>query len=238
VHGVSPKKKATAQARQLFERAIESDSTYAEAYVVLGWTYYIEWFFGWNRTPQVLTQAEERARQARALDNTLPASYVLLSTISLRNKQYDQAIAEAERAVALAPNNADGYLNLGVIFAASGRPNEAVGLIEKAMRLNPRYPPIYPFQLSVAYRMARRYEEALVLGKQALLFLPDFIPAHVNMAAIYSELGRMEEARVEVAEVRRLFSDASLEGISQVLSYKDPADVEHFLAALRKAGLK
>jgi adenylate cyclase len=206
--------------------------------VVLGRTYYIEWFFGWNRTPQVLTQAEERARQARALDNTLPAPYVLLSTISLRNKQHDQAIAEAERVVALAPNNADGYLNLGVIFAASGRPNEAVRLIEKAMRLNPRYPPIYPFQLSVAYRMARRYEEALVPGKQALLFLPDFIPAHVNMAAIYSELGRMEEARVEVAEVRRLFPNASLEGISQVLSYKDPAEVEHFLAALRKAGLK
>ena len=58
------------------------------------------------------------------------------------------------------------------------------------------------------------------------------------MAGIYSELGRMEEARAEVAEVRRLFPKASLEGMRQVLSDKDLADVEHFLAALRKAGLK
>lgn len=106
------------------------------------------------------------------------------------------------------------------------------------MRLNPRYPPIYLFQLSVAYRMARRYEEALVSEKQALTLMPDFVPAHISMAAIYNGLGRVEEARAEIAEVRRLFPHSSLEGIRQVLSYKDSADVERFLDGLRKAGLK
>ena len=52
------------------------------------------------------------------------------------------------------------------------------------------------------------------------------------------ELGRLEEARAEVAEALRLIPNASLERMKQNLPFKDPAALEHFLAALRKAGLK
>ena len=106
------------------------------------------------------------------------------------------------------------------------------------MRLNPRYPPTYVFTLSVAYRMAGRYEEALVPGKKVAALLPNWVPAHVNLAFIYSELGRLEEARAEVEELRRLNPNASLELFKQTLPYKDPAVVERHVEALRKAGLK
>ena len=70
-----------------------------------------------------------------------------MGRVSLWKKQHDQAIAEAERAIALDPNDADGYAWLGEILNFAGRPEEAIGLIEKAMRLNPRYPPFYLFVL-------------------------------------------------------------------------------------------
>jgi adenylate cyclase len=58
------------------------------------------------------------------------------------------------------------------------------------------------------------------------------------LAASYSELGREEEARAEIAEVVKMNPQFSLEGMRQRWPYKDPADLERYLAALRKAGLK
>jgi tetratricopeptide (TPR) repeat protein len=62
------------------------------------------------------------------------------------------------------------------------------------MRLNPHYPVSYLLNLSVAYREAGRYEEALAPGKRFLTLNPNSVPAHYNLAVIYSELGREAEA--------------------------------------------
>src|SRR5919106_5625299 len=105
------------------------------------------------------------------------------------------------------------------------------------MRLNPRYPAEYLQALSLAYREAGRYEAALAPGKRVLTLNPNFMPAHFNLAVIYSELGQEEAAQAEVAEVLRLMPNYSLEVARQALPFKDPADLERVLTALRKAGL-
>ena len=142
-------KEANAQARQMFEKAIELDPQYAEAYAFLGWTYFGEWVFQWSQDPQILERAFELAQKAVALDDSLPLAHAALGQVYLWKKQHDQAIAEAERAIALDPNDADGYAWLGAILNFAGRPEEAIGLIEKAMRLNPHYPPLYLFVLGM-----------------------------------------------------------------------------------------
>jgi adenylate cyclase len=95
-----------------------------------------------------------------------------LGSIYLWKKQHEQAIAETERAIALDPNEADGYANLGVILLLAGRPEESIELFEKAMRLNPRYPPMYLSHLGSAYRVAGRYEEAILPLKKSLPSIP------------------------------------------------------------------
>ncbi len=231
-------KETNAQARQMFEKALELDPQYAEAYAFLGWTYFREWGFQWSQDSQVLEQAFALAQRAVALDDSLAQAHVTLGTVYLWKKQYDQAIAEAERAIALDSNFADAYTRLGDILKFAGRPEEAIGLIEKAMRLNPHYPPVYLFYLGEAYRSTGRYEEAIAAYKKALTRNPNLLPAHVGLATIYSELGREEEARAEAAEVLRISPKHSLEVWRQRAPYKDPAVLERFLAALRKAGLK
>jgi len=161
-----------------------------------------------------------------------------LGRVSLWKKQHDKAIAEVERAIALDPNDAEGYAWLGETLSFVGRLEEAIGLIEKAMRLNPHYPPFYIFQLGEAYRYMGRYEEAMAAYKKALTRNPDLLPAHFGLAVSYSELGREEEARAEAAEVLRLNPKYSLEVWRQTTPLKDPAVLERMLAALRKAGLK
>ena len=105
------------------------------------------------------------------------------------------------------------------------------------MRLNPGYPSTYVFNLSFAYRVAGRYQEALEPGKRFLALVSNSGIGHFNLAVIYSELGREVEAKAEVTEMLRL-GPISLEWVKQTVPFKDPAVMERHLAALRKAGLK
>ncbi|MBI3797659.1 MAG: adenylate/guanylate cyclase domain-containing protein, partial [Deltaproteobacteria bacterium] len=231
-------KETMAQARQMFEKAIALDPQYAQAYASLSWTYWLAVFFQWSQDPQDLERAFVQARKAVALDDSLPFAHTTLGWVYLMKKQHDQAVAEAERAIILDPNSAQGYVMLGDMLIFTGRPEETVGLMEKAMRLDPHYPPHYLNILGFAYLMMGRYEDAIAPLKKALSRHPDLLQAHANLAVVYSELGREEEARAEAAEFLRLSPNFSLEMGRQIMPAKDPAVLDRYLNALRKAGLK
>jgi adenylate cyclase len=206
-------KEANAQARQMTEKAIELDPQYAQAYVLLGATHFVDAAFLWSPDPrQSLEQALELGRKAATLDDSLPAAHAMLGFVYMRQKQHEQAIAEEERAIALNPNFADAYVQLGVILYSVGRVEEAAELIKKGMRLNPYYPDWYAFNLGNAYRLLGRYEEAIVAHRDALIRNPNLLLAHLGLAGIYSELGREEEARAEAAEVLKISPAFSLAG--------------------------
>jgi tetratricopeptide (TPR) repeat protein len=178
-------KEANAQARQLFEKAIELDPHYAAAYAWLGWSYYREWTWQWNPDPQSLERAFELGQQAVALDDSSSYAHGLLGDVYAWKKQYEQALAEGERAIALDPNYAEAYLWLAEILNRSGRPQKALGVIETAMRLNPRYPPYYLQMLGWAYLVMGRFEEAIAALKQAVSRNPNLLHAHVMLANSY-----------------------------------------------------
>jgi len=233
------KKELNEQARQLYEQAIALDPQYAAAYAGLGWTYFLDWFFQWNPDrAQTLERTFELGQRAVALDDSLSESHRLLGRAYVWQKQHEQALVEAERALALDPNNVDVYWNLGNALTFAGRPEEGIAMIEQGMRRNPRSSPSDLLQLGFAYNGAGRYEEALVPLKKVLTLNPNSGAAHRMLAACYAELGRLKEARAEVAEVLRLNPNYSLEWVRQNMPYKDPADLERHIAALRKAGLK
>jgi adenylate cyclase len=156
----------------------------------------------------------------------------------LWKKQYEKAIAELEKAIALSPNDADQLVGLGYILDFAGRPEKAIGLVKKAMRLNPMYPVYYLWELGHAYFLTGRYQEAIETLKRALDRNSDFMPAHVYLAASYIEIGEEQAARAEAAEVGRLTPHTSLEAMRQRTPYQDQAVIEHLFDSLRKAGLK
>jgi tetratricopeptide (TPR) repeat protein len=174
-----------AQARQLFEKAVALDPQYAEAYASLSWTYFIEWAMHWSADPQTPERAVALAHQAVALDDALPGAHTSLSLAYRSKQQYEQAIAEGERAIALDPNNDFSYANQAEVLNHAGRPADALRAVEQAMRLNPRYPFLYLWELGWAYRMTGRYAEAIVALKEVINRNPDFNAAHLNLAVSY-----------------------------------------------------
>ena len=163
---------------------------------------------------------------------------MLLGQAYLWKRQHEQAIAEGERAIALNPNDAGGYFWLAETLNFAGKPEEALGVAEKAMRLDPRNREVYLFEVGRAYLAMDRYEEAITALKRVLTRAPNFLGAHLVLAGAYSELGRETEAQAEAAEVLRISPNFSLEVGRQRSPNKDQARFERYLAALRKVGLK
>ncbi|NOT58373.1 MAG: tetratricopeptide repeat protein, partial [Deltaproteobacteria bacterium] len=233
------KKDLNAQARRMFEKAIELDPQYAGAYAGLGKVHYQDWFYVWSPHPaQSLEEAFQTYKTAVTFDDSLPIAHAILGEVYLWKKHHDQARVEAERAVTLAPSDADSLMYLGSILIFAGEPNRAIGLIEQAMRLNPRHPPAYLVSLAIAYRVMGRCEEALVPLQRAAALAPHFLQTRANLAMCYAELDRIPEAQAEVAELGRINPNFSLAWVTQRVPFKDPAIIERMVAAFRKAGLK
>jgi TolB-like protein/Tfp pilus assembly protein PilF len=225
-------------ARQMAEEAIALDPEYARPYRILAGCHIKDVWLGFSKSPKKsLERALEMAQKAISLDESDPCGYETLSIIYMFKRQHERAIAEAERAIALDPNGADAHSALGIALACAGRQQEAIAPLEKAIRMNPIAPSVYFLRLSLAYRDTGRYEEAIAAQKKAITLAPDNHMAHLRLASTYSLAGRDEEARAEVAEVLRIQPKFSLERLARGVPYKNKADMDRVIDALRKAGL-
>jgi adenylate cyclase len=176
------------------------------------------------------------AQRVIALNETYPGGHVGLGFVYLAQKQYESAIDEMERAIALNPNDALGYAYLAETLGRIGKSKEAIEMVEQTLRRNPSEN-MYG-NIGFAYYLAGRPEEAITALKQFLTHHRNMFGGHLALAAVYSELGKEVEAQAEAAEVLRINPKFSLEVHKQRMPIKDPATLERHIAALRKAGLK
>ncbi|MEE8540173.1 MAG: adenylate/guanylate cyclase domain-containing protein [Desulfobacterales bacterium] len=228
-------KEDNAQAQLMFAKAIELDPKYALAYAWLGRSHWMDWVWGWNQDSPNLEQVLELTQKAIALDDTLPPGHCLLADIYLWTKEHAQAIAEAEKAIALNSNDADGLAGLGGILTFAGRSEEALDYIKKGMLLNPAHPVWYLWNLGHAYFWLDRYEEAIATFKQALERSPNFNPAIAFLSAIYWQLGRKAEARTVMTQFLGQTSQPSPEYWRDKLPYQDEADLKRVMDAFAGA---
>jgi adenylate cyclase len=181
--------------------------------------------------------AFESAQKALEMDDTLDYAHTLLSAVYLVKRQHEKAVAEAERALALNPNGALVYNTLAGVVGCSGRWEESSIYGKKSIRHAP-FPPLTSFHwLGRAYFMTGQYYEAILTFKKLLDRNPNYLPAHAFLAASYSSIGRETEATAEAEQVLRINPKFSLESYAKTLPYKNKADIERYVAALRKAGL-
>ena len=226
-------------ARQMFEEAVPLDPENPVAHTTLGWTHMMDVWYGSSESPgKSMERASELAQKAIALDETQDSAHSLLGHIYLMMRQYDMAIAEGERAVALNPNGADAHAHLAMTLNYVGRREEATALFKKAIRLNPMPPNWYLTHLAFNYRFTGKNEEANATFQKVLQRNPDDLWAQIGLAVSYSMEGREKEARAQAAEVLRIDPKFSLEYFAKTIPNKNQADTELTIDALRKAGLK
>jgi adenylate cyclase len=176
--------------------------------------------------------ALEVATTAVRLDPLESRCHTFLGQIHRFRDEYDLAIVHLENGVALNPNDAVGVVHLSSVLGVSGRAEEGIDLARRALRLDPHVKFAWG-ALAFCLYAVRRYEEALAanrkLGPEKSLW------AMAREAACLAQLGRLDEARSQAAEVLR--REPGFSARAEMPHYKYAADAEHLREGLLKAGL-
>ena len=230
------------KARELFEKALKIDPESAFAWVMLGWTHFIDARLAFTKTPFAsIKKAIQSAKKALSIDDKNTDAHALLGSIYLIQRQHDKAIAEGQKSIEFGPNSALSYALFSQIMYYAGNFDEAIASAEQAIRLAPNPPAWYLVELGKAYRLAGRYQDALEVFEKLLERAqkgeyPLWIP-HNNLTITYSMMGQTEKAQIHLAEVQKSNPKFSLELVRKINFFKDPNQLEAVLDSLRKAGL-
>jgi adenylate cyclase len=233
---LTPTPEGYAKARKMLEKAIELDPSYADAYGLLSISYFVGYVWQWDQDLGAIDRAAELAEKAVVLDDSNSTAYALLGWTAAYKQQIERAVTNGKRAVSLGPNDAFAWSALSEIMQIAGNPHEGLADAQKAMRLDPRHPEAYFDEEGHNYLVLGLFGKAVAAFKVGD---PTNPWTHVGLAYAYSELGRERDAQTEAAEVMRRSPHFSLEEVKQRIpsNWDDPWH-QHYLAELRKAGLK
>ncbi|HYC55662.1 MAG TPA: adenylate/guanylate cyclase domain-containing protein [Candidatus Binatia bacterium] len=189
----------------------------------------------WSSDPsRVATEAGEAARAAVALDENDPWAQAALGFACSMAEDQERSIAAFERAIELNPSLTMAYQGLAVALTVD-HPDEAIAVMEKAIRLSPRDSQMHLFlhQLAAAHLMAGRYEDAIRHETESLRLRPDQGRGYRILAAACGHAGRCAEALQALEKMDRLAPGFSFETFRQTNS---EALVETCVSGWRKAG--
>ncbi len=224
------------KAKELFGRALDLDPGLARAYVGLAWLCELEISLGY--TPSVAQSRECKltsAQKAIALDPYDGEAHAALATYYADSGDFRGATMEFERAEALAPNNADVLLFHGAYLSQLGKPELAVEKVERAVRLNPNFPPWYNRGLRLAYYFAGQFDDALAAAQRVE---PSAANDYAWLAVAFAQLGRSQDASEAAGRTIEYDPEWSAERrMSDFGAFARDTEPLLFAEGARKAGL-
>ncbi|MGD9309183.1 MAG: tetratricopeptide repeat protein [Desulfosarcina sp.] len=224
--------------RRKAKEALDLDPNYSSATEMFAWTLLMDGAFGTSKTPETsIEQAFELAQKVLDRGDSDAGAHFLIGYAYSQKGMFDKAISELEMARDLFPNNAEINAGLGMVLNAAGKPEEAIHVLKKAIRLNPIPPGFYIGWLGDAYRLTEQYEKAVHEFKKAIQLQPDDMFSHLYLALCYVELGRDADAHAEAKEVLRINPHFSSESYAQHYPLSDEASKNRLIGGMRKAGL-
>jgi len=181
-----PADEAIPLARAAAQRALELDSTVAEAHASLG---------GVLESQHSARGAEEEYRKAIALKPSYATAHHWLSMVLQKTKGGDEeALREAHRAEELDPLSPAIHSDVGGILLQAHQYDAAIAQYRKALELDPAFPWALN-ELGLAYLGNGKNDEALATLRKALEVVPGDAEVLANLATACALSGRRDEAR-------------------------------------------
>ena len=228
-----------------FEKAIELDPEYGKAYAAIASVYTEGYQSAWDWSHVVGVSAEAMPGLAgKYLSEALKYPTTLAHQVA--SKWYiillfpEEAIAAAERAIALDPNDAVGYEAMAWALIYSGKPENAFDFVDKAIRLDPLNIANYFYTLGTAHFGMEQYQDAVSFYERAFRLNPELgLVQRAYLAASYVNLGLDDKAKAEVniPEIRDVRELYDLYVKYEGAYYKNSEDAARLIESLQKVGL-
>jgi adenylate cyclase len=240
------KKENNLRARKLAMEVIELDPNYPEGYLLLGWTYSRE-----ARQRRVdnhsmetpSKQVEDLAKKALELNSFLAEPHMLFAYLYRLQGKWNLALSEAEKAISITP--VPEYIYIYASFLDQvGRSEDVIEICKKVFKRDPLPPAWARDIVARSYFRSEQYDKARNELIHTLDYVEKFEPeynvsyAHILMTATYVMLGQIEKARNHAAEVRKMRPHFSLDRHSKEMLWKNEAQKDRLISALRQAGLE
>ena len=229
------------KAQVYFRRALVSEPNSSQTTAALSIALTIAAYLSWAEDPErTYEEAFELGERAVALDTRYPNAHFALALICMWMGRTERSAAEFEEAIKLNPSFAAAHAVLGVVFTFLGKPGTGVQSIEKGIQLSPRDPRLFIWLsgLAAAHYQLRHYSHAVEMGRRSWALNRNYITGLTYVVAGLAQLGKIEEARTVLADLRLI--DPKLAATRTTLQrlYKDQAGIDHLLDGLHKAGFE
>jgi TolB-like protein/Tfp pilus assembly protein PilF len=225
-----------AEVRDILEAAVAVAPDHSDCLAELASIYWHEYAFGYNLRPDPLGRARAAAQRAVASAPTSHFAHCAFATALFFHKDYLAFRAAAERALALNRMDSSTAAILGNMIAYAGDWGYGLGIVERAMQLNPHHAGWYHYvAFCDAYRR-RDYRGALASALK--VNMPAYHWPYVYLAAVYGQLREQQRARAALRELHALVPNFGATAREEFGKWLDAELTEHLLDGLRKAGLE
>jgi tetratricopeptide (TPR) repeat protein len=180
-----------------FEKAVESDGNYAEAWAQAGFC---------NEKLGNHAEALEASRKAVTL-RASAESYFNMGLANYYLKQYRDSVESYRQSIKLDPyNSADAYYALGLVYRDWGKPDEEIQAYKQAIRLRPDFTSAFE-RLGLRYLRSKKFNEAIEIFRGLSALKPGDAVAPNNMGEAFMELNRLNDALESFRQAIRLKPD-------------------------------
>ena len=226
------------RARELYEAAHKADPNWSRPLAGLASIDWYEAKQGWSLSKEESIQSGiQLAQRAIQMDPDSPLGYQTLGNLYALTGKGKRAIELRRKAAELAPNDLVAVAGLATRLKDFGGEQEAVDLFEQAMRLSPKHPWWVPYAYGVSLHLVGRKEEAAQSFKKAIDLNPNHILPKAFLAAVYADLGQIDEAKTIADEVKRLDPKFSASRLMQSHTLHDQVRDDKFKNLMQQAGL-
>ncbi len=208
------------QATRAFERAVELDPEYADAYANLATFHVAQWALDLTDPRAAIENARRAASKALELDPSIGLAQAIRGAIE-GAADYDWPAAEARfaKALDLDPNSPDIHLHYGYWFL---RPQRRFHDARRQYRAALERDPLSTFvryAIAEAYFFEGRFEDALEACRDLLEFDPNYWPPLIMGASSLAHLGRAVESRQWMTKAHALApGDSTVRAVGALLS--------------------
>jgi adenylate cyclase len=186
--------------------------------------------------PADVRKAGELTRQVLANEHLSPQvarlANWLISLVLVQERDFDGALAAADKTVALAPHDMFVLSRLMMVLVQVGRPDQALQWADQVSAHDPTLGWSYNYGRGWAHLVLGRFGEAVNALTQT-----EWNDAHLLLAIAYVRLGRLADAGAEVRKMMKLNPAITLQAWRLGYSFRDPAILERHALDLVQSGL-